>query len=194
MHDKFSELISYITIAANNCALYGKKHPAVESFSRRACENMEGLYTNDALSLMILRNSLVFNNDITADSGAQTNNIIKILKRKGIDKIVITKGVDTDEFSSFISDIASPGRTSASYPHISIGSVEVRVKADGDVDVSTLMDENILKVKEVYGGISRLGRLDMAGIEDVVINLISTLDHEADIFRVVIPVTADEEN
>lgn len=189
--EKIIEFISHMMTVLSNCALYSAEHPLVGEFSEKAIRAMEDLYVDDTLVLTLLGDSLVFNDDPLTEDSHHLTSFKKRLKRKGIEKIVIRKGMGLEEFKKFVACVAS-GEKVLSSPHLSVGTVEVKLKADG-IDISSLMDENISKVKEGYGGISKLKRLDMVSLEDAVVGFVSTLKRETNILRIISPVKSYSE-
>ena len=186
-----AELISHIMTALSNCSLYSEKHPLVGEFSERALMVMEVLYAEDTLTLTLLGDSLVFNNHPITDKGAHLNSLKRRLKRKGIEKIIIRKGLTLEELKKFIAGIASTEKVVSS-PHLSVGMVEVRFSSEG-TDISALINENITKVKGIYQGIAKFKRLDMVSLEDAVAGFITTLKRETNVLRIVSPVKAYSE-
>ncbi|MCL5421860.1 MAG: HD domain-containing protein [Nitrospirae bacterium] len=186
-----TELISHIITALSNCSLYSEEHPLVGEFSEKALRVMEGLYSNDTLTLTLLGDSLVFNDNPITDKGAHISSFKRKLKRKGIEKIIIRKGVGFEEFKKFIAGVASTERV-ASSPRISVGMVEVRFSSEG-ADVGALLNENITKVKGIYQGIAKFKRLDMVSLEDAVAGFITTLKRETNVLRIVSPVKSYSE-
>lgn len=183
---KLSEFIAHFMTAVSNCALYSEAHPLVGEFSEKALGIMEGLISDDSITLTVLGDSLVFENSPFTDKGAHLENFRKRLKRKGIEKVVIRRGVGPDEFRKFVAGIASGEKVSSS-PNISVGMVDVKFRVEG-VDVSTFIDQSVSKVRDVYQGVAKLRRLDVVGLEDAVVGFISTLKKEANVLRVVSPV------
>jgi HD-GYP domain-containing protein (c-di-GMP phosphodiesterase class II) len=55
------------------------------------------------------------------------------------------------------------------------------------------MDEGIGKIKEAYQGVSHFRNLDMVGLEDAVINFVSTLKRESNVLRIISPVKSYNE-
>jgi len=189
--EKITELISHLVAAVSNCSLYSVEHPLVGELTEKALEVIQGLYTEDTLTLTLLGDSLVFQNLPLPDKAAHVHNFRKRLRKKGIEKIVISKGLAREELGKFIAGIASAEKVLSS-PHISVGMVEVRFSADG-VDVSSLIGENIAKVRESYQGVAKFRRLDMVSLEDAVISFISTLKRETSVLRIISPVKSYSE-
>jgi HD-GYP domain-containing protein (c-di-GMP phosphodiesterase class II) len=189
--EKIPELISHIVNALSNCSLYSEQHPLVREFSEKALALMEELYAGDTLTLTLLGDSLVFNNNPINDTGTYISSFKRRAKRKGIEKIIIRKGLTHEEFMKFIAGVASAKKVVSS-PHLSVGMVEVRFSHEG-TDVKTLMNENITKVKGIYHGIAKLKRLDIVSLEDAVAGFITTLKRETNVLRLISPVKSYSE-
>lgn len=183
-----SDVLAYIVAALSNCSLYSSQHPAVEEFSKKAIPLMEDLFVEDSFSLTLLAESFIFNDTPITDAGAHIFRFMKRLKAKGIERLIIKKGVSVDELKVFISALASREGVVNSTPNIAVGMLEVRFKAEGDL--SAMMDESIARVNEVYEGVSRYRRLDIRGIEDVVGGFITALKREANVLHSLSPVKA----
>lgn len=190
--EKVLELASHIMTALSNCSLYSQEHPAVLYLAGKAVRLLDDLYSDDTIVLIVLGDSLIINNMPFSEKSIHLNNLIKKLRRKGIEKIVIKKGITPEEMKTFISEIVSSEKVSSAHQHISTGIVDVRLKAEGE-DILAAMDENIARVKEIHQGASRFKTLDTVGLEDVVISFISTLRREANVLRILSPVKSYSE-
>jgi HD-GYP domain-containing protein (c-di-GMP phosphodiesterase class II) len=188
---KVSKFISHIVVALSNCSLYSENHPIVSEFGEEALHVLEDLYEDKSLTFTLLGESLIINNTPLTEKGIHVSNFIKRLRRKGIEKVIFTEGLDIEELRKFISGIASKEKVLSS-PHLSVGMVDVRFKTE-DEDIGDLMSEQVTKVKEVYHGVSKFKRLDMVSLEDAVIGFISTLKREANVLRVISPVKSYSE-
>jgi HD-GYP domain-containing protein (c-di-GMP phosphodiesterase class II) len=192
MLEKELEFLTDIMTAVSGCKLYSEEHPEVMHFCEKAIGVMEDLYSDDSLSLTVLGGSLIFNDAPFKEKSIHAYNLLRRMRRKGIQKILIRKGVTKEELRSFIADMASTDRPPGAYQHISTGVVEVRLRTD-EAGSQAAMDMNLEKVKEVYGGISRFKEMDMVGLEDIVLSFVSTLKKEADVLRMISPVKSYSE-
>jgi HD-GYP domain-containing protein (c-di-GMP phosphodiesterase class II) len=188
---KASEFISFIMTALSNCSLYSKDHPFVAEFSEKAVNILENMFKDDTLNITILGDTILINEEPLKDTGTHISNFLKKMRKKGIERLVIKKGVDAREFRDFIIKLSSSEKPSST-PHISIGMVEVKFKGEG-VDISSIINENIEKVREVYQGAGRFKKLDMVSLEDAVAGFISALKRESNVLRVIGPVKSHSE-
>lgn len=192
MSEKVLELIACFMTALSKYTLYSKEHPAISSLSEKAVSLLEELYREDRFSLAVLGENLVVNDAPFMMKSIHLNGFMSRLLRKGIDKIIITKGVTAEELQGFISEMAFGDKISGVYPHIATGVVEVRLKSDG-YSPSTMMEETRARVKEIYQGVSRFKTLDMLGLENSVLSFISTLRQGTNVLRLISPVKSHSE-
>lgn len=186
-----SDFITYFMTAMSNCLLYSEQHPAVSEFSAKAVSALEPHYAEDKISLTILGGSLIVNDVPADDASTQVIKFIKHMRRKGVERIIIKKGITPGELKSFITGFSFSEKLPAS-EHISAGIVQVLTGAGSD-DISALTARNVSRVREAYQGLSKFKTLDMVGLEDVVISFISALRNESDILRIICPVKSYSE-
>jgi len=190
--EKFSKFLSNLVAAMAQSSLYSKEHPAVIELSGKAAALLDELFIEDTVSITMLGGSLIFNDIPTSEKGIHMENFMRRLKAKGIDKVIIKRGVSAEELFVFLTRLASKDETPASSDHILVGTIQVRFKSAED-DVGAIMGLNISRVKEVYQGVSRFKRLDAVGLEDAVLGFVTALKKEANVLRVVSPVKSYSE-
>lgn len=191
MADKIVEFISNSITAISNCSLYTREHPAVLHLAEKALAALDSLFFEDKISIALFGDSILINEQPLLARNMHVSSFINKLRRKGIDKIAISQGVTATELKDFLSELALSERITGFYPHITSGIIEVRLGGGGDI--RAMINENIEKVKSVYHGVSRFKRLDMVGLEDVVVSFITTLRQEANVLKVVSPIKAHSE-
>lgn len=189
--EKVSELISYIMTAISSCSLYSEKHAMVKEFCGKAFKLIQDLFVDDSASLLMIGDSFIFNDTPVTGKSIHITNFLKILKRKKIEKIIIQKGLNAEEFLKFIISMSSRDIVSSS-PHIAVGIIEVRFKTP-ETDSAAILEGSISKVKDSYLGISAFKKLDMVGLEDAVVGFISTMKKELNVLSIVSPVKSHSE-
>lgn len=194
------KFISSLMIAISNSCLYAKQHELVEESAKRVLSLLDELLKEkEKLEIMIIESDLVADRIAVKDTGLYGGNLVKRLKRKGISRIDFLKGVTLAEISQFIKDMSDPETTLKSLPHLKTGVVGVRaseLKMDFDVDLENLpayTSEQIEKIKEVYDNISPFKRLEISGLEEVVVGFILTFKKEANILKLLSPVKSYSE-
>jgi HD-GYP domain-containing protein (c-di-GMP phosphodiesterase class II) len=186
-----SAIISNLMTAALNCSLYSQEHNSVIQYSAKTVRDMEEFFQDDnTLSFAILGSTFLMNEKKVSERSLHISNFTKRLRRKGIDKVVFRRGLDSTELSSFIAAMVSPSGTPKSSEHIQVGTIEVKLSSGLEGDVSDQYLEDVEKVQEIDQHLKKFGTLDMIGIEDVIMNFMSSLQRENNVLNIVSPVKA----
>ncbi|MGD0887257.1 MAG: HD domain-containing phosphohydrolase [Thermodesulfovibrionales bacterium] len=188
---KISNFAACIMAAFANYALYAGKHPIIDEFTARAFDLLKDLYAGEVCSMTMIGNSLVFNDDPITEKGIHFDNFLKRLRRKGIEKIEIRRGVTMEELRQFIASMTAREAFPGS-PHISVGIIEVRTSAER-FSLRGLIDDNIAKVREIFRDIAEDTKMDIGQLEETVTGLMSALKREANVLRILSPVKTFDE-
>ena len=189
MPERVRSMVTDIMTASSNCSLYSRRHSSVARLAQKVLKEMEQMYTDNAVSFTILGNTLMFNDFIkVSQKSLHVTTFMAKLRRKGIEKVIIKKGITPDEFTRFIADLSPPTIMPRSSPHLSLGVVDVKLTVDEGVDVSTVIDRDTRRVQQIHHGLSKFGKLDMVGLEEIVVSFIAALKREANILNIVSPV------
>ncbi|RME66533.1 MAG: HD domain-containing protein [Nitrospirae bacterium] len=177
----------------SNCSLYGPEHPAIDEYLKKALQVLEVAFKdNDVIEFMFVERDLVINKKPFKDRSVHVENFKKRLLRKGIQRIDISKGVDLKELHDFVSDIAMKDREVKQYPHIRSGVVDVITEGISLDEIESLpfepTQEQLNKLKEVFTGVSPLKKLQVSGIEEIVLSFLVTLRKETNILQLLMPV------
>lgn len=198
--ERVKRFLSLFMSAVSNCSLYAQEHSAVDEIAGEALAELGGILDEtENLEMMIVENDLVVNKIPMREIGLQGQNFIKRLKRKGITRVDILKGITLSELRRFIVHMATAEEGTVSSPHIRSGVVDVRMgglKLDFDLDIDNLAgftSGQAEMVREVYGGISPFKRLNTAGLEEIVVNFIITFRKEVSILKLISPVKSYSE-
>ncbi len=184
-------LVTYFTTAISNCSLYSPEHSIVRNLAEKAVGIIHELMgEEDSMEIMIIEKELVFDKEPLKDKSLHIINFIKKVRRKGLDKIIFKKGVEAQEVAKLIGDISHMSGVVSTYPHISTGIVEIRLGAGtgfSEDEIEAFRNEQVNNVKEVFGGVSRYKKLDVAGLEDIVLNFVSAFQKEVNILNIMTP-------
>ncbi len=185
------QLITILTTAISNCSLYSTDHSIVRAQADRARDIiLELMGENEETAMMIIDNDLVFDKEPFKEKSIHLQNFVKRLQRKGIDKLIYKKGVESVEIAQMIGDIADMGSVPSGYPNISLGAVEIRLESETEFspeELEQFREEQVGKVKDVFSGVSRYKKLDIKGLEDIVINFIAAFKKEVNILNIMTP-------
>lgn len=190
MMDNLKKTISDLNIAISNCLLYSKDHELIDDYSRKLLESINSM-NDEWLEIMMIEDDLVINKMPLKDAGLHGIKLIRRLKKMGISRIDLMRGITLSEVKQFIIDMAngSLGR----YPHIKVGTVDIRLdlQKEKKIDIDSLSNftqEEIQKVKEIFFSISPFRMLNVIGIEEVVTDFMMAFQKEANILKLLNPV------
>ncbi|MEW5806794.1 MAG: HD domain-containing phosphohydrolase [Acidobacteriota bacterium] len=187
-----TELIYNMTVAITDSSLYSETHPMVIQRAEKCVSILNELFeTRTSFSIMILQDEIVMDRQLLPDKGIYAKNFIKKMNRKGVENITFSSGVTSGELLSFIAQLAKPGKTlTTSFKHIMTGKVEVRIKPLMKSEILEEIEEEhgrvytkeeIERLREAYQDASRFKKLDIIGLEDMVVNFIAVYKREANI-------------
>src|SRR4030067_129521 len=192
-----SNFISTFMIAISCYSLYSKEHEAFNELVKKSFLILNEIL-GERFEMMIIENDLIINKKPYRDSGIKKNNLINRLKRKGIRRVDFFKGLSLSEMKNFIIDIAEPGKGIKPYPHIKAGSIDVHLIKPGIDSADTgglynLSSEIMEKVRDIFPSISPFKKLNIAGLEEIVVHFIATFKKEAHILKLLSPVKSFSE-
>jgi len=189
MADAISGIVTDFMTALSNCSLYSNTHESVGLHTASAIRAMAPYFEEaDDLSFTILGDSMLVNDQRYRGKSAHITAFMKRLRRNGVEKIVFKKDINRKELAAFITSLTSVSAAPKSMPNIAIGMMEVRFSSGEGTDVEGLVDEEIAKLAEIDEELSKFGKLNMVGLEDVVGNFITTMKQEANVLKVISPV------
>ncbi|MEJ2182426.1 MAG: HD domain-containing protein [Nitrospirota bacterium] len=191
MHKEALAVIADMMTALSNCALYSREHSSVKRFAQKAVSGLENLYVEDAVTFTILGSSLLVQDRLVQQWGIHVGSFMTKLRRKGIERLVLRRGVDAEELTDFLQSLASRNEEPSSSRHISLGVMEI--KAGASAGAAGVVRENTERVKHVHQGLAHLGTLDTAGLEDVVVSFLGAIRKESNILAAVSPVKSHNE-
>lgn len=189
--------------AVSNCSLYSRDHASVEVLSQKALSILnEILEEVESLEIMIVgEGDLIANKVPLRDVGVQGINLMKRLKRKGISRIDFLRGITFSEIKQLIAYISDSDENLKTFTHIRTGVIDVKIggfKIDSSIDINldnlpSFSSKQVEMVKEAYKGISPFKKLNVAGLEEIVVNFILTFRKEVGILKLISPVKSYSE-
>jgi putative nucleotidyltransferase with HDIG domain len=190
----YRDFITALMIAVSNCALYTREHEAFDELARRVHMTLRERI-GSPLSLKLIDNVLVVNDLPMRDGSIHTANLARRLRKKGVTGIGIHTDVTLNEIRQLIVDLSSTSKGMVSCPHIKAGTINVDISGDLDrpSDSASSLVRQKDKVREIIHEVSPFKKLNVAGLEEVVIEFISTFRREASILRYLTPVKSYDE-
>jgi HD-GYP domain-containing protein (c-di-GMP phosphodiesterase class II) len=186
-------LIGHIAAAINARSLYAAGHPAVAASIERLIESVEAACADrkkDALTFLVVGGELIVENQPLRKGGLHHQQLIRLLARRGVERLTIARGVTPAECLDFLTPMVVGGIPQSS-EHIVVGRVEVRTaggaatisagalpSAAHPVDASgveTLSSESVDHAREAFGEFRSDRRAGLWRLEEIVWSLMEAL-------------------
>lgn len=158
-------------------SLYPQHHPRIAQSEQRAGSLLrEVLEERPEIKLFAVGERVIFDNEILPGSPSLADTLFRMLHMKGVDQLVVRRGIGDAEIGGFLDALASGAGPEAtplrSSPHLGFGSL----KADGEDGDERRARSNVLayadEASDVLPGIwedlARDRRLDMDLLGDIV--------------------------
>jgi len=178
-------LIAHIAGAINARSLYAGTHPAVAAHIERLIESVEAACAErrkDALTFLVVGGDLVVENQPLRKGGLHHDQLIRVLSRRGVERLTIARGVTAAECLDFLTPMVVSGIPLSS-EHIIVGRVEMRPAggaptASRPVDtagVERLSSESVDRAREAFRQFRSDRRGGLGRLEEIVWSLMEAL-------------------
>jgi HD-GYP domain-containing protein (c-di-GMP phosphodiesterase class II) len=194
--EKLAGMLAQVTAAITNTALYSPAHPQVSRYIDKAHAYLEEILKFEPeVTVLLIGDDLVAQNRPIAKGGSASfaSHLIKILKKKAVERLTFVAGLPKSELQALIRDLASPDSLSVrSTPFIKLGKVELRVKEGGESttpgtddapeaamqELIALTAAELDELKALYLRIKKHKKIDIRGVDDMVKNFINGFRQE----------------
>lgn len=183
--DELTPVIAQITAAVTNTGLYTFSHPQVAGYIEKAHQALEGLLrSRPQVTLMIIGSDLVAENRPFPSDSAFAANFIRLLRKKGIERLTFSSGLPKTELRDFIRGLAASEATAMrSTSFITLGRVELRVKETGAPapeqqlaeappevlqELINLTATELDELKDIYLRVKKNRQIDVRGVDEIV--------------------------
>jgi HD-GYP domain-containing protein (c-di-GMP phosphodiesterase class II) len=191
------KFIAIMNTSISNYLLYSGAHETVEQSADKVFSILNEM-NGQGLDMMIIGEELVINRIPAGDSGLKGDSLVSRLKKRGVTRVEFLSGVTATEIKEFITNISRTDSDLRSSPHVKVGITGIRT-LNPDVDCGIELDdlpEDNSEQPDTSGDdldISHFRRLETVGLEDIVINFISTFRKESNLLKLVSPVKTHSE-
>ncbi len=179
------QIIKAFNAAISNSRLYTFKHPQVKQYIELTYLELDRiLQIGQEITLIVIGENLVFNNQTVQDGGPNIYQFVTILQENNIERITFIEGLSKEILYQLIKDLASSETTALkSSEHIKLGKVEIRVDdtelsqdeslSDNSYenlkDIISLRDATLSEIKGIYRDIKiKKKQLDIRGVEEMI--------------------------
>jgi hypothetical protein len=172
---KLSEMLSYLVAASTNCSLYTSDHPAVGEYSDKALASMEDLFTDGAFNLAFFSDTLLFNDIPVTDKSPHILSLRKKLRLKGVDRLIIKKGVSQGEIKELVTSLATRDAKMSSSQYVTVGVFDLTLKSDVEIQ------SRVLKLAKAFEDISVSNTLSYQMLEEMIGSFVLELKKESNL-------------
>ncbi len=129
LHEGLSRVIAQLTAAITNASLYSPSHPQVVQHREKAFALLTEMFRNQPeVTVILVGNDLVAANR-TFSSANYIDSFVRVMKKKGVERLTFTANLTPEELQGLIRDLASLDATSIrSSAGVKLGKVEVRIQ------------------------------------------------------------------
>ncbi|HUJ14939.1 MAG TPA: HD domain-containing phosphohydrolase, partial [Thermoanaerobaculia bacterium] len=184
------DLATQIAAAINMRALYPAQHPRVV----QAVDNILAALAatrREQITYLIVGDDLVVGDDVIRKTTLSVRQFIEILKRHGIERLTLARGLDAGEARALIGAL-SVGEPLASSPHVILGRVRVTIDEEKlEKKSRELSVEQLESVREAWSKFRSEKRLPIADLEDLVWSFIDSISRTT---RAILPLAKLKEH
>lgn len=175
MIGELSEIVSCFVSGMSNYWSHGGDPRSVSRHAQKVLEiinvlNIENFFT---ITVSDDNNMLINGVRISLDM-PEAKKLFMKLHHKGVETIVISKGVRAVEIQRLLADLASPGGIFHSYAHIAVKRSE-RLSRSEILTPRWELKDDVFRIKRIYRDISVKGRIDMPAVDAVVGRLLANV-------------------
>lgn len=194
MIEEISRIISCFVSGMTSYRLHPDKQETVSSYAAEAVDIIKSLHIEHFFTITVNNDNSMLINGVRVSLGSPDLKKFYIkLRRKGVDTIIISKGLRVDELERFFGDLASSGNFFHSYGHIAVKKSEKPSVSEVPYSEQILKDD-ILQVKRIYRDISTYNNVDMTTVDAVIGSIIANVRQKGQILDSLIPLNGDAED
>ena len=162
------------------------RHPAVAASIERLTESVEAACADrkrDALTFLVVGGELIVENQPLRKGGLHHEQLIRVLARRGVERLTIARGVTAAECLGFLTPMVVGGIPPSS-EHIIAGRVEVQRAGGAEelssrprdgVGVEPLSSESVDRARDAFAEFRSNRRAGLGRLEEIVWGLMEAL-------------------
>jgi HD-GYP domain-containing protein (c-di-GMP phosphodiesterase class II) len=188
------KIIAEFVAAVTNLSLYPPTHPQVAPLVDRLYDSLTRVFEEvPELTLFIVDDDIVAHGKPLPNAGPAGKSFVKLLKKKGIERITLLTGLPKSQLAQFLGDLAAGDvKSIAARSCIKLGKVafeglsvrqsdsaeKSRTPADEVAEFLSFREREITELKTLYHGIRVNKRLDIGEVKNLVAEFIDKFKKE----------------
>jgi len=170
-------LATQIAVTVNMCGLYPARHPRVV----RSLEHMIGGLQDclkdtraDSVTYVLIGDDLLAGDQVIRKTNLSLQGLIVLLKRRGVERLTLAGGLDTDEVAGFVAALAE-GDPLQSSKHIIVGRAHIAVVDEAKQERRKLSVDQVDQLRDAWARFRVERKLPVDQMEQLVWSLIDSL-------------------
>jgi HD-GYP domain-containing protein (c-di-GMP phosphodiesterase class II) len=148
---------------------------------------MEDLFTDGAFNLAFFSDTLLFNDIPVTDKSPHILSLRKKLRLKGVDRLIIKKGVSQGEIKELVTSLATRDAKMSSSQYVTVGVFDLTLKSDVEIQ------SRVLKLAKAFEDISVSNTLSYQMLEEMIGSFVLELKKESNLLKLLKPVASFSE-
>lgn len=157
MMEKIEQYIKRLIICLQIAKIYTSNHPKFSEGLNTAFDSLTDILSEkQEFTIGIIGDELAYEREIFFELSKKIKAAISILKKKGIERIIFTKGIDKEELSKFIEYLAIPETEHQDDPQKYIMTIGIRnvtvgkIKSSEDAVKAPAKEQKIKDIESYY--------------------------------------------
>ena len=201
--ENIEDFLGIFSGALTNCLLYSHNHPQTKNLTKRAFQILDFVLDDKLkINLVVIENKLIIEDIIIPSQKVFVSNLVKKLRRNGIESITFLRGLEFNEFENLIKELANPAEEEVkkivSTPHIKLGIIDVSLpsydkeenkpKEYREISDSSLnMESHLGLIKKTFDEVKKKRKIDIESLMEIITNFILALKRELRPLLVLVP-------
>ena len=200
--ENIEDFLGIFSGALTNSLLYSYSHPQTKNLIKKAFQILNFMLDDKLkINLIVIENKLIIEDIVIPSQKVFVSNLVKKLKRNGIESITFLRGLEFNEFENLIRELTSSvqeeDKKIMSTTHIKLGIIDVSLpsydrkeesKSKEEITDFSLNMENYLNlIKETFDEVREKRKFEIGGLIEIIVNFISVLKKELSPLLVLVP-------
>ncbi len=170
-------LATQMAVTVNMRSLYPARHPRVvhglDEMLRALQEHLRQRHT-ESVTYVLIGDDLLVDEEVVRRTNLSLQGLIALLKRRGVERITLAAGLESDEAERFVSTLAA-GDPLQSSAHIIVGRAHIAIVDEAKQERRKLSVDQVEMARDAWARFRVERRLPVDQMEQLVWSLIDSL-------------------
>ena len=204
--ENVEDFLGIFSGALTNSLLYSHNHPQTKNLMKKAFQILR-LILDDKLkiNIVVVENNLIVEDIVISSQKVFVSNLIKKMKRNGVESITFVRGLEFNEFENLIKDLTTriekdEIKKMVSTTHIKLGVIDIslqsyegkgKIKSEKEhletPDFSLNMGNYLELIKEIFDEVKKKEKIEISGLIEIIVNFILAIKKELKPLLILVP-------